>query len=398
MTSTIGMAPGSVQSLRTGVPGDVVSAVDQAARVVNEGVTFVDSALSTAGAIAQDPTGWLTSAGLGFLLSLVSPLEDAIQMVSGDGDSLRQSSGQFGDTRAALESMSRDVVRLADHALAGWEGDAALAGKRMLAGIADDLDSAAGKSDALDHVLQMSAVVMEVVEDVVRSILTEFVDWLIMTWLPALASAAFTFGGSTASAGAVTAVKALTTTAETARQVNDVQRVLTSLDNVLPDLAIELSRTLGREIADLQAAHKAGNELIIERPAVVPPPIPVEIEGTAEPEKDRFKNAQLQAAFENNPPMSRGSSGRGVMISQMALRSLGYPMPISFPRGDGGDGVFDPDDADGIFGEETEGAVRRFQADHGLQVDGRIGPDTLVKLHEEFKAHEKERAERAAQR
>lgn len=271
MTSTIGMAHGSVQSLRDGVPRDVASAVEQAARVVDEGVTFVNDALSTAGAIAQNPTGWLTNAGLGFLLSLVSPLEDAIRMVSGDGDSLRQSSGEFGDTRQALESMSRDVVQLADQALAGWEGDAAQAAKRMLAGIADELDAAAGKSDALGHVLQMSAVVMEVVEDVVRSILTEFVDWLIMTWLPALASAAFTFGGSTASAGAVTAVKALTTVADTARQVNDVQRVLTSIDSVLPDLAIQLSRTLGRDLADLQVAHKAANELIIERPDIKPP-------------------------------------------------------------------------------------------------------------------------------
>lgn len=384
MTSTIGKAPGSIQSLRTGVPGDVVSAVDQAARVVNEGVTFVDSALSTAGTIAQDPTGWLTSAGLGFLLSLVSPLEDAIQMVSGDGDSLRQSSAQFGDTSEALESMSRDVVRLADHALTGWEGDAALAAKRMLAGIADDLDAAAGKSDALDHVLQMSAVVMEVVEDVVRSILTEFVDWLIMTWLPALSSAAFTFGGSTASAGAVTAVKALTTTAETARQVNDVQRVLTGLDSVLPDLAIELSRTLGREIADLQAAHKAGNELIIERPDITPPSFPAEIEGTAEPEQNFTHVPQIQAAFENNPPLGRGSTGEGVAIIQSALTRLGYPMPVSFPSGDGGDGVLDKDDADGIFGEETEGVVRQFQADHGLRVDGLVGPEVLVKIKQVY--------------
>lgn len=390
MTSTIGMAPGSVQSLRSGVPGDVVSAVDQAARVVDEGVTFVDSALSTAGAIAQDPTGWLTSAGLGFLLSLVSPLEDAIRMVSGDGDSLRQSSGQFGDTHEALASMSRDVVRLADHALAGWEGDAAMAAKRMLAGLADELDAAAGKSDALGHVLQMSAVVMEVVEDVVRSILTEFVDWLLMTWLPALASAAFTFGGSTASAGAVTAVKALTTVSDTARQVNDVQRVLTSIDRVLPDLAIELSRTLGRSGVDLVAAHKAANELIIERPAVVPPPIPVEIKGTAVPEKNFTNVPQIQAAFENSPPLGRGSSGEGVAIIQSALARLGYRMPVSFPSGDRGDGVLDKEDADGIFGEETEGVVRQFQAEHGIRVDGLVGPETLVKIKQVY-------AERAAQ-
>lgn len=37
--------------------------------------------------------------------------------------------------------------------------------------------------------------------------------------------------------------------------------------------------------------------------------------------------------------------------------------------------------ADGIFGRETESAVRRFQQAHGLPVDGIVGPATSVRLH-----------------
>ena len=68
--------------------------------------------------------------------------------------------------------------------------------------------------------------------------------------------------------------------------------------------------------------------------------------------------------------LSRGSQGDEVKELQEGLILLGYSCGKS--------------GADVDFGKDTEGAVRSFQADRKLTVDGSAGPDTLAvfkKLH-----------------
>lgn len=42
---------------------------------------------------------------------------------------------------------------------------------------------------------------------------------------------------------------------------------------------------------------------------------------------------------------------------------------------------YKPGKADGIYGENSATAVKKFQADHGLSADGIVGPATLAKLN-----------------
>ena len=55
-----------------------------------------------------------------------------------------------------------------------------------------------------------------------------------------------------------------------------------------------------------------------------------------------------------------GSAGRGVMRLQRGLRKLGYRLLV-----------------DGIYGQQTEQAVRSFQAGYGIAVDGIAGKQTM---------------------
>lgn len=62
--------------------------------------------------------------------------------------------------------------------------------------------------------------------------------------------------------------------------------------------------------------------------------------------------------------LRRGDRGDDVRRLQEVLAGLGY----------------DLGDADGIFGPRTAAAVREFQADLGIGVDGLVGPETLGRL------------------
>jgi len=78
----------------------------------------------------------------------------------------------------------------------------------------------------------------------------------------------------------------------------------------------------------------------------------------------------LEACYDNERVIQRGDSGSAVREIQQALILLGFPVPEV--------------GANGIFGGETELAVRSYQEARGLKVDGVIGPDTIGSLDAEF--------------
>lgn len=80
---------------------------------------------------------------------------------------------------------------------------------------------------------------------------------------------------------------------------------------------------------------------------------------------DELRNAGLNVSESNNiPTLRNGSRGSDVMELQLILKTT-YGMDLK---------------VDGIFGNATEEAVRKFQREHGLTADGIVGPKTRGKL------------------
>jgi len=68
------------------------------------------------------------------------------------------------------------------------------------------------------------------------------------------------------------------------------------------------------------------------------------------------------------PVLKKNSKGEAVTRLQQGLYQLGY----------------DPGGVDGIFGANTERAVKEFQTNNGLPADGVVGPKTWTALEEAF--------------
>jgi len=64
------------------------------------------------------------------------------------------------------------------------------------------------------------------------------------------------------------------------------------------------------------------------------------------------------------PVLKKGSNEPAVRDLQEAMKALGH----------------DPGPVDGVFGEATEAAVKAFQQEKGITVDGIVGPETYAAL------------------
>lgn len=85
----------------------------------------------------------------------------------------------------------------------------------------------------------------------------------------------------------------------------------------------------------------------------------------AEPAVDKPTTKKDVCTVEVNV-LRKGSKGNNVKAMQLLLMAYGYKLPLY--------------GADSDFGSETEKAVRAFQKDKGLSVDGICGPDTWEEL------------------
>lgn len=111
-----------------------------------------------------------------------------------------------------------------------------------------------------------------------------------------------------------------------------------------------ISQKYGTSIADLVSLNG------IENPALIYPGQVLNLTLTT----------SAMSSTEPLPELSKGDTGDFVVKAQNALIANGCPLPLW--------------GADGDFGDETESAVKKFQQDHGLEVDGVVGVNTWTAL------------------
>lgn len=213
---------------------------DQAvSSLVADGASFVYDCYSQMQSMAANPLSWLVNMGLGFLLEIVQPLQDLLEMVSGDPDALEQASAQFLQIEQGLADMKHAFTEETRQQLAQWTGVSAQTAKKRLTEFGVGAGDASSRSGSLAELLAVSAIIMEVIYDLLKSILSEVITFLIELWLPALAAAVTSFGASVAAAAATTGIKVGSTVATTTQKVKTVSDLLQKLVKVFIKLAVK---------------------------------------------------------------------------------------------------------------------------------------------------------------
>lgn len=216
--------------------------------------SFIQSCKDTVSGIATDPLGWLIGQGLSFLITVVQPLQDLIHFVSGDGPALANAASNFNKIGQGVAQYAEKFLSTMNEQLKDWDGDAKNAAKARMERFATGIGGTAGQAGDIAQLLQISSMVMTVIEEFIKALLTEFAEWLILIWIPAIAAAAPTFGGSIATAWTGTFAKGATTTAKATRQVSKLQKVL----NMLKDLLEKLKTFMGKTKDFFKQAGTAG--------------------------------------------------------------------------------------------------------------------------------------------
>lgn len=226
------------------------------ASLASEGSALISS-VSEAGQIAVDPIGWLVNQGLSFLISVVEPLEDAIHFVSGDGPALQQAGENFGLLAEGLTALREGFANDLQSSVQGWGGPAADVAATKLGEFANGIDGVIGQAGELSELLLTSSMIMQVIEDVIKAILSELIIWLVMIWIPALAAAVPSCGSSTAAAGAMTGVRVASTASRVSRIVARLKQFLSKILQFLRSL-VGRAKNVGTAFKKAMADKRAG--------------------------------------------------------------------------------------------------------------------------------------------
>ena len=198
--------------------------------------------------ILEDPLNALITAGLGFLLDVIQPLKDALQLVTGDPEALDDGAGDFSEIGKDIGNLGNELTEITESGFANWSGDAKNAASAQVQNYFDGVEQTAQIAGNVTMMLQLSSTLMEAAYNFIKGIIAQCIEWLIVTWVAALAATVFTFGASDAAATAATTVEVATEGANAADKVEEATSLVEKIVNVL--------KKLMQDLKDIQKAWK----------------------------------------------------------------------------------------------------------------------------------------------
>lgn len=192
------------------------------------------------GAVA-DPLHTLLTFGLGFLVDLIKPLDDALKLVTGDEDELKKAAEAFTKIAKDLKGLASEFATTVDTGTQSWQGASATASRERLTEFAVGIQETGFEAESIVALLEGSKALMKAAYDVVMGLIASLIEWLVITWLAAQAAAVPTLGASEVAAAGATVVQVGVTTTRVAGIVQKVTTVLQKISRVFKILAGKLA-------------------------------------------------------------------------------------------------------------------------------------------------------------
>ncbi|MFS8522736.1 MAG: hypothetical protein FWJ87_15450 [Micromonosporaceae bacterium] len=192
-------------------------------------------------ALGTDPVHWLITAGLGFLVDVLQPIEDLLGLVTGNPERMAGEIDKWRRVSGALRPLAEKIRAAADAGLAGWEGLAADTARARLHQFADGVAFLAADVDRLAALMDIARTLMELIQQILIGLLAALVQWLIPTWTAAMAAAVPTAGASTAAAAAATTAQVSATTARATQFVHRLVALLKQIVSIIQKMASALA-------------------------------------------------------------------------------------------------------------------------------------------------------------
>lgn len=216
-----GQDGGTILNAAQSVTGDVSNVAGQVS----------DFASQAAGAV-EDPLEALISAGLDFLLSVIQPLQDLLNQVTGDPDALNNAKDSYADVGNQLSQLASDLADTVSQGTQNWSGDAADAATRKMSAFNQGVAATATVANNLSTLCDCSAQLMRAAQDIIKQIISDLVEWLVITWLAAQAAAFVSFGASEGAAAAATVAEVANATEKGEQVVSTVQKIINMIEDV----------------------------------------------------------------------------------------------------------------------------------------------------------------------
>lgn len=191
---------------------------------------------------------------------VAKPLFALAEPVIGNEDVLNRASESWTLLAQGMDEARDEAKRNAAAMAPYWSGAAASAAQSRLAQQADMYHQAGEAARGVASVLQSGAAFVSMTKDILKSIITEFLEWAAFTIIVALANSFWTLGASDAAGVAAVEGEAVVTTGRVMQVINKIREALTRISRSLHQL-IERYRTLRTLAKALQKVNKIHKDL-----------------------------------------------------------------------------------------------------------------------------------------